>query len=323
MTEERRFLARVAELYYKSGLNQEEISRQLGLSRSMISRLLTKAIQKGVVEVIIHYPDDRDRDLETRLKAAFGLDDALVATTGAGNGESEHAAIYVLAAEYIQEHLEGGKALGVAWGRAVAGVYRAMKPKRKIPGLKVVQAFGSAMPNQEIDGAAIIGGMAALFGGAAVYLHTPLHVGSREVRDSLLRDPNIRSVIELAETVDLLITGIGDVGATEAAGNNWLHYLSKKEENALRKMGTVGHVCTRHYDIRGKFLDSPAYDGIIGVSHEKYMRIPYRIGVAWGSGKVRAILGAVRGKYVNVLITDADTARKVLALHDAAGDESA
>lgn len=316
--EEHRVLARVAELYYKSNRNQEEIAKELGLSRSMISRLLTKAIKTGVVEVIIHYPNERESGIERMLREAFALEDALVAPNGTRGGDDIPAC--TLAAEYVQDRLDGDKILGVAWGRAVAGVYKAMKPGKKYPGLRVVQAFGSAVPNQEIDGAAIIRGIAAEFGGAAVYLHTPLHVGSREVRDSLLRDPNIGAVIKLAEKADLLLTGIGDVASTKSSGNHWLDYLSKKEEEQLRKKGTVGHVCTRHYDIKGNFLDSPAYDGIIGISHEKYMRIKHRIGIAWGNEKVRAILGALRGKYVSVLITDAETARSVLEMHGKLAD---
>jgi DNA-binding transcriptional regulator LsrR (DeoR family) len=38
------------------------------------------------------------------------------------------------------------------------------------------------------------------------------------------------------------------------------------------------------------------------------------IGVAGGEAKAEAILGALRGGHVNVLVTDDVTARKVLAL---------
>jgi len=39
-----------------------------------------------------------------------------------------------------------------------------------------------------------------------------------------------------------------------------------------------------------------------------------RLGVAGGDGKAEAILGALRSKYVNVLVIDSTTARKVLDL---------
>ncbi len=306
--DDHKLLAEVADLYYREKMNQQEIGARLGISRSMISRYLARAEESGVVEIIIHYPDYRVRALERRLREAFGLTAARVCRSGVGND-----AAYLLAAEYLQEELHDNAILDVAWGRAVTGVYRAIRPKRKMPSLRVVQAFGSAMPNQEVDGTAIIGGMAALLGGSAVYLHTPLHVGNAAVRDNLLKDPNISSVLRLAESADMVLTGIGDVGATSDTGGSWMHYLTRKEEKELRKMGTVGHVCTRHFDIDGKYLDIPAYKGIVGISHESYMRIKLRIAMAVGKEKVDAILGALRGKYINALITDEETATRVLA----------
>ena len=42
-------LARVAEMYYKNGMNQTDIANRTGYSRSMISRLLTQAVKQKVV----------------------------------------------------------------------------------------------------------------------------------------------------------------------------------------------------------------------------------------------------------------------------------
>lgn len=307
MNVNRKLLSEVADLYYREKLNQQEIGERLGISRSMISRYLAQAEAAGVVEIIIHYPDNRDRNLEKRLVDAFGLVAARIGDDSGNDGE-----VYRLAAEYLQEQLKDDTILGVAWGRAVTGVYRAMKPRRKMPSLRVVQAFGSAMPNSEIDGTAIIGGMAALFGGVAVYLHTPLHVGSESVRDNLLKNRNISEVVKLAERADMLLTGIGEVDESHLTGS-WTHYLSKGEKRELIRKGSVGHVCTRHFDIAGKYLEVPAYKGIIGISQESYMHIALRIGVGLGAEKVNALVGALRGGYINVLVTNAKTAEEVLA----------
>ncbi len=47
-------LADVAEMYYEEGKNQAEISGTFGITRSAISRILTEARQKGIVEITIH-----------------------------------------------------------------------------------------------------------------------------------------------------------------------------------------------------------------------------------------------------------------------------
>jgi len=43
------------------------------------------------------------------------------------------------------------------------------------------------------------------------------------------------------------------------------------------------------------------------------MAVPRRVAVAGGERKVTAVLGALRGGWVNVLVTDVETARRLVA----------
>ena len=40
----------IAKYYYKDGLEQDEIARRIGISRSQVSRLLDKARRMGIVQ---------------------------------------------------------------------------------------------------------------------------------------------------------------------------------------------------------------------------------------------------------------------------------
>ena len=53
---------------------------------------------------------------------------------------------------------------------------------------------------------------------------------------------------------------------------------------------------------------------IIAMPVKTLLKVPYSIGVAGGKEKADAILGALRGKYVNILITDNTAAEKILKL---------
>src|SRR5919106_1475882 len=74
-------LAQVAELYYLKGKDQRAIAEEVGTSRSNVSRLLTEARRKGIVEIRIHRPLGRRRTLENDLIDRFGLIDARVLAT--------------------------------------------------------------------------------------------------------------------------------------------------------------------------------------------------------------------------------------------------
>lgn len=311
--DEQAFLAEVAHMYYKSRMNQREIATRLGISRSMISRLLDRAERRGVVEILVHYPDSRDYGLEHRLKSHFAAAEIRVASSQEGS-EDGFAAGCKLAAQYLLSLLKPDTVMAVAWGRAVAGVMRSLRPAAKYPGVKVVQPFGSALPNQAVDGTAIIGGLAAKLGGGAVYLHIPLYIGNEQTRTMLLNDPQIKKVIALAAGADFIVTGIGAAGEAVSDESSWNNYLSRSRREALRARGSAGHIFTRHFDIDGNLLAVEEYDGIMGLSHEAYMKIPLRIGVAMGAEKAGGIVGALRGGYINSLVTDGATAGGVLRL---------
>jgi DNA-binding transcriptional regulator LsrR (DeoR family) len=83
----------------------------------------------------------------------------------------------------------------------------------------------------------------------------------------------------------------------------------------VRAAGVVGDICAQHYSLTGQWLDIDINRRSIGVSLNTLSKIGVVIAVAGGSRKAAAILGALRGRYVHVLITDDQAAEKVLALH--------
>ncbi len=66
------------------------------------------------------------------------------------------------------------------------------------------------------------------------------------------------------------------------------------------------------FEINGRPVPSPIENRLIGLGLDELERIPSVICVAGGSPKVASILGALRGGYVSVLITDNETARAVI-----------
>jgi DNA-binding transcriptional regulator LsrR (DeoR family) len=87
--------------------------------------------------------------------------------------------------------------------------------------------------------------------------------------------------------------------------------VSTREQNRLQRAGAAGDVCGLHFDRQGRDVGEEFRARSLNICKEDLFRIPVRIGVAGGPGKVEPILGALRGGYVNVLVTDATTARQV------------
>jgi DNA-binding transcriptional regulator LsrR (DeoR family) len=81
----------------------------------------------------------------------------------------------------------------------------------------------------------------------------------------------------------------------------------------LAEQGAAGEINTKFFDARGRPL--PAMNAqIIGMELEDIRKIPQVIAVVSdGPGKDVAVLGALRGKYIDVLVIDELLASQVLA----------
>jgi len=79
-----------------------------------------------------------------------------------------------------------------------------------------------------------------------------------------------------------------------------------------RREGAVGDVGGLHFDLEGDPACEDFSDRLVSIRRKELLAIPVRLGVAGGEGKVDAILGALRGGYLNVLVTDSVAARKIL-----------
>jgi deoxyribonucleoside regulator len=130
---------------------------------------------------------------------------------------------------------------------------------------------------------------------------------------SLLETKSVRETINVGRKTDVALLGIGttspDYSSFLLAG-----YVTRRELDELRKTGAVGDVCGLHFDINGKPAADDFCERLVSIRRQELLSIPIRLGVAGGEGKAQTILGALRSKYINVLVTDSPTARKVLDL---------
>jgi len=306
-------LAQVASLYYENSLTQDEIARRVGTSRSTISRMLDQAREAGVVEIVVHYPWKTAPELEDALRTRFSLRQARVLSVCGQPYDETLRGLGALAARYVESILADGMVLGISWGVAVYSTVRALRPERHLP-ITVVQMVGAVGAGDPLmDGTDLARLLANAYGGEYRYLHAPLIVEDARAREALLQEPRIRDTLRLAGQADVALVGIG-APAPEVYSLLRAGYVDREALARLRAQGVVGDICARHYDAQGRVLDIELNHRIVGLELEALHGIGQVIGVAGGEAKAEAILGALRGGHVNVLVTDDAAARKVLEL---------
>ncbi len=315
MMSEKALLAEVAALYYEDGWTQAEIAGRIGTSRSTVSRLLDEARERGIVEITVHYPWKTDSRLERDLVSRFDLSQARVLVGRERPYGDVLRGLGVLAARFLEGAVDEGAILGISWGTAIHSTVQALRPQRELS-VTVVQMIGATGANDpEIDGPDLTRSLASLYGGRYHNLHAPLLVEDPQVRDMLLEERRIRQTLDLARRADLALVGIG---TTEAELSSFVRagYLDRDALRQLQGQGAVGDICGWHYDVLGRVLDVPINERVVGIRPDELDDVGTVVGVAGGGPKLRAILGALNGGHVDVLVTDDAAAKGVLAMMD-------
>ncbi len=176
---------------------------------------------------------------------------------------------------------------------------------------QLVGAMGAR--NMEYDGHDLVARITEKLGGEAYYLNAPYLCQSPEMAKSLLETKSVRETISVGKKTDVALLGIGTT-SPEYSSFYLAGYVTRGELDDLRKAGAIGDVCGLHFDLNGQPACDDFCERLVSIRRSDLLLIPVRLGVAGGEGKTEAILGALRGKYVNMLVIDSVTARKVLEL---------
>lgn len=314
-TDRASLLAEVAEQYYLEGKDQAEIAAAIGVTRSMVSRMLKEARAGGIVEIRIHRKLESDPALENQLQQRFGLLKASVTRVGAAQSASLIKLVGAGGAQVLAEYLNPGTTIGIAWGIFTSATIDAFN-ERHIPA-RVVQLAGALGASYvEYDGYGLVLRLAQKIGGEPYFLNAPCYCPSLDTVQSLLETPAIRETVDIGKQTQVALLGIG---STERQYSSFYRsgYIPTTEIDQLHDLGAVGNVCGIHFNLRGESVCDEFSQHLLAIRPEDLLKVPVRIGVAGGSGKAVPILGALRGRLINVLVTDAITANKVLRL---AGD---
>ena len=302
-TERVELLAQVAGMYYVENLTQDQVSKKLGYSRSMISRLLTEARETGVVEIRINHKVMRNYKLEQQLIRTFSLNDARILSRGTMDEATMLRYLGSIAASYLQTVIHSDMRIGVGWGSALWETISALRAM-DFTSIEVVGLIGAlGTMNGEMDGPEIARRLARLFGGSYSILPAPLIVENEVTQQALMQDQRIVSVLETAGKADMALVGIG---STELGYSSLVRagYMRMEEIQELSDRGIVGDVCAIHFDMDGRIADIPLNRRVVGIRPDELKKIPLRVAIAGGGAKIKAIQAACLSGLINVLITD-------------------
>lgn len=301
---------RVAYYYYKEGLTQEEIAKRMKMSRQRVNRIISSCIDLGIVTINIEGLDNSNLELETKLEDKYGLKEVRIINETADEQKIQELGIE--GGKYLRSILKDNDIIGFSRGRNTSALVDFLPEDVEYPhNITVTQLMGSAIETNEntaVD--ETVYHFAAKLHAKASRLYAPIILSNEELRDSFIQEPYFEKSYEVIKKCDIAVAGIG------TASSQWKHMISlfdiaDKEQTEWAK-DVAGEVCTHFYNSEGAAIEPPFRNRIISILLDDYMKIPVRIGVAGGKDKTEAIAAAIKGDYINVLITDLQTARQLM-----------
>jgi lsr operon transcriptional repressor len=307
-------LLRVAWFYYKDELTQDEIARRLSVSRASVGRMLDRARKVGLVSINLNADHLDAFEVSSELRRTFSLTEALVVPDHDKEPADHHllnARLGLGGAQFMSTHLRPGGTLGVGWGETVSRVIASVN-------------FGAVGPVH----------MVTLTGGVDGYLQTilsskgesgtepeattatiiptPIVASTPRLAAALKAEPAIQQVLTQACGVDQAIVGVGTPAADATIVQ--MGYLAADDVRLLHDRGVVGDILGQFFDADGRVVNLPIHERRIGIELSDLASIPKVVGVAGGLHKAEAILGALRGGFLDVLVTNELVALRLLQL---------
>jgi len=309
-----KIMIKVANLYYKDKLNQEEISKKLKISKYKVNRILKKALEVGIVKIDIIDPVSNISGIEAELERNFKLKRAIVIENNGLSDIELKSKLGSVAADYLDEIIKDGDIIGVSWGTTVNEVVNHL-PSNMNKKVEVVQITGGTHQLAiNLNTHDITRRFAAKYGVQPKLLYAPAILDSRKLCGMLLEEKSIKSMFKLFTKVTIAIVGIGAIYPRVISTLINTGQIDKKDFESLKKYNVVGDVFSHFFDINGKICDADLTGRLVTMPVDLLKKVPYSIGVAGGRLKSEAILGALRGRFINILVTDNTAAKRILSL---------
>lgn len=308
--EDRRVIAKVATLYYLNGWTQAKIAEKYEVSRPFISKALQRARELGIVEFYIKDESIHTIEFEQKLEAKYNLKEAIVVSSTNLSEIMLMKSIGKAAAYYVSHILNENMTVGISWGNTLAAVVEEF-PFLKLDSINIVPLVGG-MGNQsvEIHSNHLAFKLATKLNGSCTYLYAPAIVESKELRDWLIQSDDISSVIKKGKNVDIALVGIGNPYDNSTMEN--IGYVTHEDMEELKTIDVIGDINSQFYDETGNFLEMPLNNQVIGIDLDSLQKINRVIAIANGVHKASAIKVSLESDFIDILITDDLTAKKIL-----------
>ncbi|NDL67550.1 sugar-binding transcriptional regulator [Anaerotalea alkaliphila] len=309
--EEHQLMVNASVLYYLEGMNQNQIAKELFISRPKVSRLLKKAREQQVVDITINYQNYGFDNLQGELRRRFNVPNVIIVKTLTDANETLRQ-VGKAAAKEVGLLLKDDMTLGISWGKHMRAMASYLQPHR-YNDMRIVELFGAISYDLDNNDMLSIGRtISRALNGKLYPLPSPIYIKDPAARNAIIETPLIKNTLDMIEKCDLILTGIGAIDG-DAMQTLWDSYVEPDMQDTIKQKGGVGFILAHFFDENGDFLDIDVNDCVIGIRTETIKRKKI-VAIASEKKKAKAVLAALRGGFLHTLVSDEETLKEVLRM---------
>lgn len=308
--EDKRFILKIATLYYNEGLTQAEIAKKMEISRPLVSKILQEAKNTGIVEIYIKDEDAYSIALEMEIEKKYGLTEVIIVPNQKSATEAiSKKNVGRAAASYLSSILPKVKKIGVSWGTTLAEFVDEM-PFLQYPNITIIPIMGGVgYSNVLYHSNHLAFLLAQKLNTTSTYFYAPALADTKKLKESLLDSKMISVALSEGKDVDVAIVGVGN--PVRSSTYRDLGYFTNSDIKELEEKGAIGDVAATFFDKEGKPVDTDVSSRMMGIELEDLKNIPCVIAIATGKEKSDSLKALLAQQVIDVLVIDQTSAEEL------------
>ena len=308
----------ILKYYYIDDMTQADIAQKFNLSRVAVSRYLSRARRDGLIEFKIKYPENfnlmKYEKLELEFKKTYGLKECIIVPSSNNISDTLQQLAYRLV-ELLEKIVVDNTVIGVGWGTTLERTANLMEVtvERDIKVLPLIGCFGRLFDDKYSNNIARI--IAKKFNGSSYIVNIPALYDTKEIKESIQRDSAAKEILKLAKRVNIAILCMGDISKDSSLYRTG--QIIVEDIDYLTSLGVIGDLNYIFVDKDGNFVPNEISERKINIFPIELMEsTKYVIGVAITPRKAKILRAVLRGKLINIMITDVNAANEIMRLNN-------
>ena len=300
----------VARMYYEHDMNQSQIAKALGISRPLVSVLLTEAKACGIVTITINDINMNTEKLAKCLKDRFLLKNVVLVPDEAVAGET-NLAVARTAYNYCFDKKNADRSVGIGWGSMMghmADLVESLEDEKRNKGSIFPLTGGISSVIRGYHTNEIVRIFALKTGKTADFLYVPALFDTNAELELVKRTEPYTIIQNKWNEMEQVLVSVSNFPSYPDMGVKTIYV------DRLMKEHAVGRILAHYYDKNGNVIH-PDEDSTLQASIAQ-MKKAQVVAVCSKQVKAVAVAGALRLGLIDTLILPQSLTKQVVEFNE-------